>query len=117
MKWLADENFRSAIVRGLLRRSPELDVVRAQDIAEISGEADTALLAWATANDRVVLTHDSSTMVSARNEQLARESVCAPIVLVRDSVAISLAVEDILLLDDCATEADWGFGIVYLPLR
>ena len=117
MKWLADENFRGAIVRGLLQRSPELDVVRAQDIAEISGEADTALLAWATANDRVVLTHDSSTMVSARNEQLARESVCAPIVLVRDSVAISLVVEDILLMNDCAREVDWASGIVYLPLR
>lgn len=27
VKWLADENFRNAIIRGLLRQSPALDVV------------------------------------------------------------------------------------------
>ena len=30
MKWLADENFRNAIIRGLLRQAPTFDVVRAR---------------------------------------------------------------------------------------
>lgn len=52
MKWLADECFDNDIVRGLLRRSPTLDLIRAQDIAEIAGTDDQKLLAWASANQR-----------------------------------------------------------------
>jgi len=36
VKWLADENFRNAIVRGLVRRAPALDMVRAQDVPEVA---------------------------------------------------------------------------------
>lgn len=57
MKWLADECFNNDIVRGLLRRSPTLDLIRAQDVAEIAGLDDQKLLAWATDNERVLLTH------------------------------------------------------------
>ena len=58
MKWLADENFDNDILRGILRRVAGFDVVRAQDVAGVSGLDDPAVLAWATTNDRVVLTHD-----------------------------------------------------------
>ena len=63
MKWLADECFDNDIIRGLLRRSPGLDLVRAQDLAEVAGSDDGHLLAWATEKDRVLLTHDLATMV------------------------------------------------------
>ena len=55
MRWLADENFDNDILRGIRRRVSGFDVVRVQDIAEISGLDDPAVLAWATTNDRVVL--------------------------------------------------------------
>ncbi|MEI6443356.1 MAG: hypothetical protein WCO29_09595 [Nostocales cyanobacterium ELA583] len=32
MKPLADENFDNTIVRGLLRRNPNIDIVRVQDV-------------------------------------------------------------------------------------
>jgi predicted nuclease of predicted toxin-antitoxin system len=83
VKWLADENLDNAIVRGLLRRSYGFDVVRAQDVPQISGEEDTVMLDWATRNGRVVLTHDVSTMIPAMREQL-RTSTCALIVFVPD---------------------------------
>ncbi len=38
--------------------------MRVQDVAGISGSDDPAVLAWATANSWVVLTHDLSTMVA-----------------------------------------------------
>jgi hypothetical protein len=65
VKWLADECFDNDIIRGLLRRSPDFDLVRVQDIAEVAGGDDETLLAWAGRNDRVVLTHDLATMVPA----------------------------------------------------
>jgi hypothetical protein len=116
VKWLADENFDNDIVRGVLRRSPELDMVRAQDLPQVAGEDDAALLAWATQDGRVVLTHDLSTMIPAMREQLRRASVCAPMVLVPESLPIGSVIEQVLLLDECAVEADWAAGVVFLPL-
>jgi hypothetical protein len=116
VKWLADENFDNDILRGIRRRAASFDVVRAQDLAQISGSDDSALLSWATSNERVVLTHDLSTMIPAMREQLKRFASCAPILFVRDSLAISEVIEDILLLDDCSTDADWAAGVLYLPL-
>jgi len=39
LRLVADENFNNDIVRGLLRRKPDLDIVRVQD-ADLSGADD-----------------------------------------------------------------------------
>jgi Domain of unknown function (DUF5615) len=95
VKWLADENFRNAIIRGLLRQAPALDLVRAQDVPEISGQDDMVLLQFATAEGRAVLTHDLSTMIPAMREQMRLASRCAPIVFVPDSLPVGDAIEDL----------------------
>jgi hypothetical protein len=48
---------------------------------------------------------------------LLRASHCAPVVIVPDSLPAGTAIEDILLLEECAIEDDWATGVVYLPLR
>jgi len=116
VKWLADENLRNAIVRGILRRAPGLDIVRVQDVQQIFGADDSVVLDWATRNNRIVLTHDVSTMVPAMHD-LLRASRCAPIVLVPDSLPDGVAIEEIILLDECSVESDWAAGVVFLPLR
>ena len=117
MKWLADENLRNAIVRGLKRQRPRFDIVRAQDVPEVLGRSDSLMLAWATANGRVVLTHDLSTMIPSMREQLLRASTCASIVFVPDSLSNDTAIEEVLLLDACSVQEDWAAGVLYLPLR
>ena len=117
MKWLADENLRQAIIRGLWRQSPHFDVVRVQDIAEIRSGEDSSILAWASSQERVLLTHDLATIIPAMREQLGRNSFCAPVVLVPDSLPIGQAIEEIHLLDECSTEEDWVAGVLYLPLK
>lgn len=56
LRFAADENFNNDIVRGLLRRVPTLDVVRVQDVG-LSGADDAAVLEWAAAQGRIVITH------------------------------------------------------------
>ena len=63
LRLAADENFNADIVRGLLRRLPDLDIVRVQD-AGLSGADDSAVLEWAAREGRIVLTHDVSTLVT-----------------------------------------------------
>lgn len=115
MKWLADECFDNDIVRGLLRREPDLNLIRAQDVSEVSGRDDETLLAWAGRNNRVVLTHDLATMVPAL--QLLGQPAAAAIVVVPDSLPIGRIIEEVLLLDQCSNESDWTAGVIYLPLR
>ena len=58
---LADENFNNDILRGVLRRKPDADIVRVQDVG-LSGADDPAVLAWAAEAGRVLLTHDVTTI-------------------------------------------------------
>ena len=57
LRLLADENFHGDIVRGLLLRKPDIDIVRLQDIG-LDGAEDPEILGWAAENNRIILTHD-----------------------------------------------------------
>ena len=54
LRLLADENFNGDIVRALLLRQPDLDIVRVQDVG-LTGAGDPDILTWAAANDRLFL--------------------------------------------------------------
>lgn len=61
MRFLADEDFDNRIVRGLMRRLPTLNLIRVQD-TEVAEAKDSVVLAWSAKENRIVLTHDVSTM-------------------------------------------------------
>ena len=50
LRLLTDENFNGDIIRGLLLREPDLDLVRVQDVG-LAGNDDQEILAWAAEND------------------------------------------------------------------
>ncbi len=58
---LSDENFNGDIVRGLLLRQPNFDLLRVQDVG-LREVDDPEILAWAARNERILLTHDRATM-------------------------------------------------------
>ena len=60
MRLLSDENFNGAIVRGLMRRLPELDFVRVQDVG-LTHTDDPVILQWAANEGRILLTYDVAT--------------------------------------------------------
>jgi hypothetical protein len=93
--------------------SLETPVGRDEEPAHVRDETAGIL---ETLNDRVILTHDLSTIVPAMRLQLQRAGCCAPIVFVPDSLPIGSVIEEILLLDECSAKADWASGVVCLPL-
>lgn len=108
-----DENVDGAITRELLRRG--LDVVRIQDFREVYEQPDETVVAWATAEGRVLVTNDRRTMEPARWSQIAREGWCSPIVYLRQRALIGEVIEGIALLDECSTSEDWSGGVLWLP--
>ena len=69
LKLAADENFNNNIVRGLLRRKLDLDIVRIQDVG-LSGVDDPTVLEWAAQEGRILLTHDVTTMTRYAYERI-----------------------------------------------
>lgn len=112
----ADENFDNDILRGLLRRRPELDVVRVQD-AGLSGASDPLVLEWAAKEGRILLTHDVSTITFYAYERV-RDGLAMPgVVEASRDVPIGVVIEDILLLAESSHEHEWDGRVIYLPLR
>lgn len=97
LRLLADENFNNDIVRGLLRRKHDLDIVRVQDIG-LSGADDPTVLEWAAQYGRVLLTHNVSTITQYAYERVQAGQPMPGVFEVSRSVPISTAIEEILLL-------------------
>ncbi len=112
----ADENFNNDIVRGLLRRNLDLDIVRIQD-AGLSGADDPAVLEWSAQEGRILLTHDVSTITRYAYERVQAGRAMPGVFEIRRDLAIGAIVEDILLLAECSLEGEWDGQVRYLPLR
>ena len=61
LRLLIDQDLDHVILRGLLLRAPNLDVITAHQ-AGLSNASDPELLAWAAEHERVIVTHDRRTM-------------------------------------------------------
>ena len=116
LRLLADEDFHSAITRGLLRMRSDLDLVRIQDVGLARAE-DPEILAWAATEGRLVLTHDAETLIGFIYERVAAGLRMPGIVEMRQELAIGAAIEDILLLAEGSRDGEWKGQVLYLPLR
>lgn len=112
----ADENFNNDIVRALLRHRPDLDIVRIQD-TEIAGADDPTVLDWVAQKDRIILSHDVTTLTRYAYERVQDNLPMPGIVEVSRSVPIRTAIDDIILLVECSEGGEWEGQILYLPLK
>ena len=115
LRLAADENLNNNIVRGLLRRQPELDIVCIQDVG-LSGADDPTVLEWAAQEGRVLLTHDVSTITRYAYERVRAGQPMPGVFEVSRNVPIGRAIEDILLLAEYSLDGEWEGQVRYLPL-
>ena len=116
LRLAADENFNQDIVRGLLRRESDLDLVRVQDVG-LSGATDSVVLEWAAGEDRLLLTHDVTTITRYAYERIEAGLRMPGVIEVNRAVPLGLAIEDILLLVELSLPDEWVDQILFLPLR
>jgi hypothetical protein len=115
IRFVIDEDFDNDILRGVLRRMPGLDIVRAQDVG-LSGAKDPVILEWAAGQRRVLLTHDASTMTKYARERVNAGRFMPGVFVVSQAVPIGTAIDEILLVGECSLEGEWEGQIRYLPL-
>ena len=115
VRLLSDENFNGDIVRGLLLRRPELDLVRVQDFG-LEEADDPTILAWATENNRILLTHDRATMPDFAYARLMAGQPMPGVFVLNDRLPIKQAIDELLLIDACSEQVEWEGLVLYLPL-
>jgi len=116
LRLATDENFDHTILRGLLRKQPDLNIVTIQS-AGLSGCTDVQVLEWAASQHRVLLTHDVSTITRYAIERIRDGKPMSGVVEVGSNVTIGNAIDDILLLAERALPDELEDMIVHLPLR
>ena len=115
VRLLADENFHGDAIDGLLDRRPELDLARVQDVG-LSGIDDPAVLAWAAADGRMLLTHDKETVPGFA---YARVNAGEPMpgVVVAHGITVGDIIDEVLILDAASEQEEWADQVVFLPMR
>lgn len=115
LKFLADEDLNNRILRGLLRLQPDLDIIRVQD-THLGGSPDQEVLEWATLHDRILVTHDVSTMTQFAYSRMRTGQTIAGIIEVPQSMPVGQAISDLLLMAEAYLPEELENRIAYLPL-
>jgi predicted nuclease of predicted toxin-antitoxin system len=117
LRLATDADVHGEIIRGLRRRQPGIDVVRVQDVL-LDSTPDPGVLAWAAAENRVLLTNDRNTMVGFAWQRMVSGAPFPGLVVTSNLQSIGMAIDDILLLAECMTELEIrNQVVVFLPLR
>ncbi len=110
-----DENFNGDIVRGLLFRLPDLNLVRVQDVG-LEGAIDPVVLAWAAQNQRIVATHDRATLPAFAFERVVAGEPMPGVFVINDRLPVGRAIEELALVITCSEASEWEGKVLYLPL-
>lgn len=118
IRFLADQDFREAIVIGLQRRRPEINIRLVKEIGLLH-RPDPEILEYAREQGRMLLTHDKRTMPKHLDDLL----LTLPPgdhhpggFLVPQRMATGRAIEELLLIWEASEPEEWQDRFTFLPL-
>ena len=115
LQLVTDENFNGDIVRGLLYRLPDLNLVRVQDVG-LEGAIDPVVLAWAAQNQRIVVTHDRATLPAFAFQRIVAGEPMPGVFVINDRLPVGRAIEELVLVTTCSEASEWEGIVLYFPL-
>lgn len=114
MRLLTDENFNGAILRGLVRRLPALDIVCVQDVGLMNAD-DPTILEWAANEGRILLTHDVATITGYAYQRVGQGLPMPGVVEVIATASIGKILEDLELLIGCSQLGEYEGQVIFIP--
>jgi hypothetical protein len=115
MHLLADENLDHRIIRGLVTRTPTLDLLTVQD-AGLRGHDDRDVLAWAADHGRILLTHDRKTIRDPAYDRVARGLPMPGVLVIPMRHDIGAIINELLMIAECSDAMEWKDQVVFIPL-
>lgn len=114
LKILIDQDFDHDILRGLIRRLPKLDYLTAFS-AGLSEIEDKELLLWATANGRILFTHDRKTMPIHFVSLFEKGINLAGVFIVPRRLPVGQAINELEIMISCSDNEEWQNILKILP--
>ena len=115
LRLLIDQDLDHDILRGLIRRVPDLEAVTALEIG-MSEASDPELLMWAAQERRVIITHDRKTMPIHAAVLMAEGKTIAGLFIVPRTLPLHQMIEELDLLVTCSENDEWVNVIRHLPI-
>ena len=114
IRFQADADFNQNEVRALRRRQPAIDFQTA-DEAGLRGLSDPEVLAMAAREGRILVSHDRQTMPQHFADFITTQH-SPGVFIVSQSLPISQAVEELLMIWEASEVEEWIDTIQFLPL-
>ena len=114
LRLLSDEDVHDDVIRGLRRREPSLDIVRAAEV-HLGHTPDPDILAWAANQNRIVITGDLNTMVGFAWARVQSGEVMPGVLALLENTGIGRVLDDILLVALCYTQEEIKDQALYIP--
>lgn len=114
-RFLADMDLNDYIVRGVLRRRPEVIFLKAREVG-LDGQPDEAVLAFAAEQECLLVSHDIHTMIATARLRIASGTKMTGLLMVRQQEPIAAVIDDLLLIWSSSDSAEWINQIRFLPL-
>jgi hypothetical protein len=113
VRYQADNDLRKAIVRGVVRREPQMNFRSAQ-AARLDGVSDPDVLALAADERRILVSHDFQTMPK-HFRQFVQHRPSPGVLLMRQDLPIGVAVESLLLIWETSEPKEWENRLCLVP--
>lgn len=114
MKFLVDENLSRRFANALTRQQPEIDVVRVPEVG-LLGMDDTAVLDWAAAHNRVLITKDRATIPPLVRQRLNSGIPTPLILIIRPNAQLPAVLDMIEAVMSYLSPDDWAYPVMWIP--
>ena len=114
LRLISDEDVHDDIIRGLRRREPSLDIVRALDVG-LDHTPDPLILEWAATHERVLLTGDLNTMVGFAWARVRLAQSMPGALALLENIGTGRVIDDILLVALCFMPEEIKDQVLFVP--
>jgi hypothetical protein len=115
IRLITDEHVPAAVARGFRARVLGVDVVRIPDVG-LLGAADPALLAWAAAEGRVVVSRDRRTLIGLAHARVAAGEPMPGLIAYKPDTPVGRVIDDVATILGVLTDDDMRGRVEYIPL-
>jgi hypothetical protein len=113
-RFLADEDLKDAIIRGVRRRAPSIEFVRLRELG-MEAAPDAAVLEFAAQNSWLVVSHDVNTMTAEAFARIAVGETMSGLLLVHQRDPIGAIIDSLLTIWQASEAEEWVGVVCYLP--
>jgi len=114
LRLLSDEDVHDDIIRGLRRREPNLDLVRAVDVG-LDHTPDPLILAWVADHERILITGDLNTMVGFAWSRVQAGDPRPRVLALLENVGVGRVIDDLLLVVLCYAPEEIKDQVLFIP--